>query len=263
MRHYFNTELAKIVGLHAAVIYHHFCFWCKQNEREGVNEKDGLYWTFHSAPELMKFFPYLTKRQILYAIKKLEEKGLIRIGCYNKLGMDRTYWYAVLDYQYFYQDTNLSHDETILLHGETNMSHGETNMSLPCDKNVSPIPNRTPYRTQKIEHKEVSKKDSESFDSILDSYELIILHPDLKEIFLEFIKMRKAKKKPLTNKALKLGVNKAIKLGNSDPDIVKRIVEETIEHCWDSFYPLKEEKKATAKKSDNPFEDMMREEGYL
>lgn len=160
MRHYFNTELAQIVGINAAVIYHHFCFWCKQNEKEGVNERDGLFWTFHSASDLVKFFPYFTKRQILYAIKKLEEKGLIRIGCYNKLGMDRTYWYTVLDYQYFPQDTNLSLGETILSHRETNLSLAETNLSLASNNFVPPIPNRTPNRTHHIEH---TDKESRTF----------------------------------------------------------------------------------------------------
>lgn len=153
MRHYFNTELANKVGIVAAVIYNHLAYWCKQNESEGVNEREGLYWTFHSAPELVKFFPYLTKRQILYAIKKLEDNNLIRIGCYNKLGMDRTYWYAVTDYSYTnYEDTNLYLGETKLYLGETNLQLGATKLSLPSDKIVSPIPNSTPNNTHQIIH---------------------------------------------------------------------------------------------------------------
>lgn len=160
MKHYFDTELAQIVGINAAVLYQHFCYWCKQNESAGTNEKDGLFWTFHSVSDLSKFFPYFSERQVNYAIKKLEDKGLIRIGCYNKLGMDRTCWYTVLDYRYFSQDTNLSNGLTILSNGLTNLSNAETNLSNAIDNFVRPIPNRTPNRTHHIEH---TDKESRTF----------------------------------------------------------------------------------------------------
>ena len=256
--HSFNTEIAKKVGVIGAVIYDHLAFWCEQNRQSGTNEKDGYFWTYHSVKELQEVFDYLSIWQIRKSLDKLVEEGLVKVGNYNRLGLDRTKWYTVVNSDLL-NTTNGLRNTT---NGLMNTTNGLWDTTNTFDENHKAIPNTTTDTTRQILHKEVSKKDSESFDSILDSYELIILHPDLKEIFLEFIKMRKAKKKPLTNKALKLGVNKALKLGNSDPDKVKRIVEETIEHCWDSFYPLKEEKTA-AKKSDNPFEDMMREEGYL
>lgn len=257
--HYFDSEFAREVGIAAAVIYNYLVYWCDQNRQLGINEYDGYFWTYHSVRDLQETFNYMSAGQIRRSINLLVEKGLVKVGNYNKIGIDRTKWYAVVNTDLSKMTNGLSNS----VNGLTVSANGLTKTTNTFVENDKPIPLNTTLNTHHLIHKEVSKKDSESFDSILDSYELIILHPDLKEIFLEFIKMRKAKKKPLTNKALKLGVNKAIKLGNSDPDTVKRIVEETIEHCWDSFYPLKEEKKAAAKKSDNPFEDMMREEGYL
>ena len=63
---------------------------------------------------------------------------------------------------------------------------------------------------------------------------------ELKDLILEFIKMRKMKKKPLTDRALTIQLNKLLKLG-STVDEQKQIVENSIVRCWDEFYPLKKE----------------------
>lgn len=257
--HYFDTELAKEVGIVAAVIYNYLVFWCDQNRQSGTNEYDGYFWTYHSIRDLQETFNYLSAGQIRRATLTLAEKGLIEVGNYNKIGIDRTKWYAVKNSDFSKMKNGLSD----LKNGLSNSANGLSDLKNTFCENEKPIPLNTTLNTQHLIHKEVSKKDSETFDSILDSYELITIHPELRELFLEFIKMRKAKKKPLTNKALKLGVNKAIKLGNSDPEVIKRIVEETIEHSWDSFYPLKEEKQRAKVTDTNPYRQILKERGCL
>ena len=69
--------------------------------------------------------------------------------------------------------------------------------------------------------------------------------------FLDFMDMRKKKKKPMTDRAITLCLNKLKELtvipysDVMDADLATKIIEQSIEHCWDSFYPLKEDKKQT------------------
>jgi MarR-like DNA-binding transcriptional regulator SgrR of sgrS sRNA len=67
-----------------------------------------------------------------------------------------------------------------------------------------------------------------------------ITDAELKGLIYEFIKMRKMKKKPLTDRALTIQLNKLLKLSTSI-DEQKQIVETSIVRCWDEFYPLKKE----------------------
>ena len=63
---------------------------------------------------------------------------------------------------------------------------------------------------------------------------------ELKDLIYEFIKMRKMKKKPLTDRALTIQLNKLLKLGSTTEER-KQIIENSIVRCWDEFYPLRKE----------------------
>ena len=45
-------------------------------------------------------FPYMTERKVRYTWEKMEERGLIVVGNYNKSQYDRTKWYALTDLAY-------------------------------------------------------------------------------------------------------------------------------------------------------------------
>ncbi|WP_017213045.1 hypothetical protein [Clostridium beijerinckii] len=60
------------------------------------------------------------------------------------------------------------------------------------------------------------------------------------ESISEFIKMRERIKKPVTDKALKILLNKLKDL-SQDEEIQIKILENSIENCWQGLYPLKEE----------------------
>lgn len=59
-----------------------------------------------------------------------------------------------------------------------------------------------------------------------------------------FIEMRKKMKAPMTEQAVKLALNKLSSLTQNEEEAIK-IIEQSIEHGWKSFYPLKEEKPKT------------------
>ena len=94
MQHSFNIEIAKEYGLLEAIIINNLFFWIEKNKANNVNYYDGTYWTYNSIKALNELFPYASERKISYALKHLEEEGIIKTGNYNKLAQDRTLWYA-------------------------------------------------------------------------------------------------------------------------------------------------------------------------
>lgn len=95
MNHSFDIDIAKKYGIYAAVLLENISFWVKQNEANGTNFNDGYYWTYNSRRAYGELFPYMSKRQIEYAFKKLIDEGLILTGNFNKVAYDRTMWYTL------------------------------------------------------------------------------------------------------------------------------------------------------------------------
>lgn len=94
MQHSFNVEIAKKYGILEAVLLNHLWFWIKRNKANNTNYFDGNYWTFNSTKAFSELFPYVSERQIKYALKHLREEEIIKVGNYNKDTRDRTLWYA-------------------------------------------------------------------------------------------------------------------------------------------------------------------------
>lgn len=110
---------------------------------------------------------------------------------------------------------------------------------------IQGLENQGQLNTNKLSTKELNTKDvkkerkkaiaQSSYNEILDNK---VLDPKLKAALIEFIKMRKLSKKPLTDHALELAINKLYKL-SSDPQTQIEIVEQSILNNWQSFYPQK------------------------
>ena len=97
MFHIFDTEIATRYGINAAVIFQNIAFWCDHSRANNANFYDGHYWTFNSVRAFQDQFPYLGKKQIDNAIRKLVDEGLIVKGNYNKVAYDRTTWYSLTE----------------------------------------------------------------------------------------------------------------------------------------------------------------------
>lgn len=94
-RHSFDPEVAKRVGLNAAVIFQNIVWWCDKNQANGRNVVEGKVWTYNSMKAFETLFPYLSPSQIRTALEKLEETGFIESGNHNETAYDRTKWYCV------------------------------------------------------------------------------------------------------------------------------------------------------------------------
>jgi hypothetical protein len=79
------------------------------------------------------------------------------------------------------------------------------------------------------------KERKTNYDTIISEK---IEDAELKALIYGFIKMRKLKKKPLTDLALTRQLDNLMRLSN-DIEEQKEIVGNSIDSCWDKFYPLK------------------------
>ena len=114
--------------------------------------------------------------------------------------------------------------------------------------------------------KEKVKKENPrtGFDKILDSDPTISNYPELRETYIGFIQMRKAIKKPLTDRGLQLIIGKVEKLATSPEDQIA-ILNQSIENSWQGVFELKQNNKQTRLGrvvGGNEFTALKEQEGY-
>lgn len=69
---------------------------------------------------------------------------------------------------------------------------------------------------------------------------------ELNQAFLDYVRMRKEIKKPLTERAVKMAMTKLQNLSDGDNDLAIQILEQSIFNCWLGVFPLREETKSYA-----------------
>lgn len=121
-------------------------------------------------------------------------------------------------------------------------------------KNNPPLQNFDPPHTKidpinkidkRIDKEERKKEGAESYDEIVRAY---TDSEELREDVMEWVKMRRLIKKPLTNRALKMALAKLDGIAQ-DIDARRAVVQQSVVNCWQSFYPVKESK-AEARAAD-------------
>lgn len=230
MQHSFDVDIACKYGIQSAILFNHLAFWIAKNEANGVNHYDGNTWTYNSREAFSKLFPYMTPRQISYALEKLIEAGLIVTGNYNNSAYDRTLWYAITE-----------KGKSIL----QNCQMEETKKENGKPENVKPIPY---INTDKNTNEKPNINNLFSFSS--SNIETFM------ETLKAFEEMRKKIKKPLTDKAKELIVKKLSKLSNGNGDIAIKIMENSIENSWQGVFPLKNDNgMVTNQKADKAKEE--------
>lgn len=230
MQHSFDIDIAKKYGILEAVLLNNLWFWIEKNKANDVNYYDGCYWTYNSTRAFNELFPYASQRKIQNALNHLKDEEILKTGNYNKSAYDRTLWYAFT-----------KKGKCIMQKCKMEDAKKENGLG----ENVEPIPdikqNSKPNKNNKERKKETS------YDEIINSK---IDNQEIKDLLYEFIKMRTLKKKPLTDRALTIQINKLLKF-SSKIEEQKEIIEKSIVKCWDEFYPLKkEENNGNFKKRD-------------
>lgn len=231
MYHSFESTIAEKYGVHCAIILNHLWFWIEKNAANGQNFFDGTYWTYSSSEALAKLFPYLTPRQISYALQKLRDEGLIVAGNHNSNTYDRTLWYALTNF-----------GKSIL----QNCQMDSTNLENRIDKIVEPIPDiRTDIRTD-IKTDNIPPKGSteEKFKSKADvKIDSLVRHycendESLIDLVNDWLKMRKAKRAPNTERAIQSNLEKLNDYAEQSGMTPHQYIDEVIRRGWQAFYVI-------------------------
>lgn len=103
-----------------------------------------------------------------------------------------------------------------------------------------------------------------SYDEIIDSY---TENGELRSVLMEFVKMRKMMKKPLTNRALSLLLTSKKGLdGLASTDAEKiDIVQQSIMRSWLGFFPLKDDgnSKPAPQRQEKTDEEIQEDEAWM
>ena len=128
-KHYFDVHIAELYGINCAVILQNIWHWEQHHAANGKNFYEGRYWTYNSAAAFSALFPYLSKKQIEIALKKLRDNGILLVNNFNKQKWDRTLWYSVSEKGMELLGANLPQREC---------TSPESNIEITSDENPFP-----------------------------------------------------------------------------------------------------------------------------
>ena len=134
-------------------------------------------------------------------------------------------------------------------------------MSIGIDKNVNRGIDKNVNRgiDKNVKENNINNINNTSINNIKEEEtidDLILKEPfELRDNLKEFLKMRKAIKKPMTTRAFNLLTKRLIGLSNNSQE-QNAILEQSILNSWQDIYPLKKENQELLKKSQelNPDE---------
>lgn len=154
MEHSFNVYVAKQYGIQCAVLLNNLYYWIEKNKANNKHFHNDMYWTYNSKKAFTELFPYMTERQIDYALKKLVDEGIIITDNFNQDGRDRTLWYSITNKGY-----------AMLQNCEMQF----TNLLNANDKIVEPLPNNKLTNT----NKEILSNDNKESDDVTEAIEYL------------------------------------------------------------------------------------------
>ena len=177
-------------------------------------------YAYPTLPTLLKDTGF-SKSTVLKCLNELEEKGYVRRvkekGSNNK----------------YYIDSSVKYSSTKI---DTSIENSSTKIDTSSSTKNSTLKVLSTNTNNKKE------KEKTSIDKIIDSY---TENNSLVEAIKDFIKMRKTIKKPITDRGLKMILNKLDQYGNDDLEKIE-ILENSIMNCWQGVFELKNKKVPTA-----------------
>ena len=88
-------KLATLIGLNEAIVLQQIHYWLKHKEKNRQDYIDGHYWVYNTYGQWQEQFPFWSVMTIRRTMTRLENKGLLIAGNYNKAGFDKTKWYTI------------------------------------------------------------------------------------------------------------------------------------------------------------------------
>ncbi len=157
LSHSFSIDIATKYDVNTALLLQHFTFWYQKNKADNHQLFEGEYWVRMKLDTLTDYFPYLTKDQLRYGLKKMLNNNLLKKSEFNYKKNDRTKWYTLTKYaksileieskKVVYKTDKLVEDNLKILTGKT-PSNRSGKIPILTDKIPTSI-----YKEEDIEYR--------------------------------------------------------------------------------------------------------------
>ena len=92
----FDTDIARKCGVNAATVASFL--WDRIYSEDNYKTEYGVEWTRVSQKTMTANMPHMSVKMIANAVKKLKNKGYIKVSKFNDSKFDKTNWYAFTDF---------------------------------------------------------------------------------------------------------------------------------------------------------------------
>lgn len=227
-----------------------------------IIEEDKYYWIkYEGLLDDLVILKIKTKDALYRRLKKMEKQKILKRQTVKENG---TYSFYTLGDNYKFLIENISNlSETNPIQSEINPTgygnKSDRGTEINPEQKISLLNNTSLLNNNKKEKKKTD------LDILINEY---TSNSFLQETIIDFMKMRKSIKKPVTERALKGILNKLDKLATTD-DIKIKILENSIENCWQGVFPLKDNlsnynsNKHQDNNNSNILEDLQKYQGYI
>ena len=251
MIHSFNINIATKYGVHSAIILDNLNYWITKNQANEQHFYDGHYWTYNSKKAFAELFPYMTERQIDYALKKLIDDGIIITGKYNTNKYNQTLWYAITNFGYSIlqncemEQTNLSNQNDKIVECNTNNKQADIKQQIITTNNKENPYTENPF-TENPSTVNVSNKNVQIEQEFEEVWKIYPRKEDKKKAFSAY----KTARKKASFDEIKKGVetySNHIKARNTDKCYIKLGATYFNGECWANNYEQSEPKEELIK----------------
>ena len=212
--------------------------------QDGENEFTGsinylVEWLDVSRPTIIKSLQELTESNFL--IKRTEIINNVQFNRY-KVNLPVV------------NNFNGGSKETLL--GSKNILLGGSKETLPNNKSINNTNNN-----KEDNKKERKTAGANTFDALIDKYSNGDL--EVKELLQDWLKVRKAKRAAMTDRAIELNLQKMNKLAIKSNLSVAEYLKEVIRRGWQAFYEIKDYSRPQKQSGGNIFLEIGQEEGIF
>ena len=232
-----QPSLAKAIGLNEAVFLQQLHYWL------GVSKfvRDEKKWVYNTYDEWLDQFKYMSLSTLKRTIKSLKDQGLLCVEQFDNKRSNQVNYYAI-NYEVL-NKIGEENSKTIDSIDEVKMSQCNGSkwtdglgQNEPMDKvkmNQSPLGQNEPICNTR-DSQETSQENNKKKNKF-DAAQVELPANVNRDLWVQFVDMRNSIKKPLTENAVKLLINKLIGFGVG----ANQSLESSIIGSYQSVYPPK------------------------
>lgn len=232
-----QPSLAKAIGLNEAVFLQQLHYWL------GVSKfvRDEKKWVYNTYDEWLDQFKYMSLSTLKRTIKSLKDQGLLCVEQFDNKRSNQVNYYAI-NYEVL---NKIGEENSQAIDSIDKVKMSQCNGSKwtdglgqnePMDKvkmNQSPLGQNEPICNTR-DSQETSQENNKKKNKF-DAAQVELPANVNRDLWIQFVDMRNSIKKPLTENAVKLLINKLIDFGVG----ANQSLESSIIGSYQSVYPPK------------------------